>query len=78
MITEGKLKLIHTELSTILKGQDIFIVLEALRQLTKALFDCAKEEASEASSEAFDFIYIRFYQKLKNYEKFNGEVSDER
>lgn len=75
MISEEKLRLIHAELSQILKGQDIFIVLEALRQLTIGIFDCVKEEAS---SEVFDFIYIRFYQKLKNYEKFNGEAFNER
>jgi hypothetical protein len=78
MITEEKLKLIETELSQILGGQDIFIVLEAFRLLIKGLFVCAKEEASETSLEFLDSLYIKFYQKLKNYEKINGEVSDER
>ena len=77
-ITEEKLKLIPTELSQILGGQDIFIVLEALSLFTKCVFVCAKEEASEADLESLDFLYIKFYQKLKNYEKFNGEVFDER
>lgn len=75
MISEEKLRLIYAELSQILKGQDIFIVLEAIRLLTKGIFDCVKKEES---SEAFDFIYIKFYQKLKNYEKFNGEAFNER